>query len=256
MIAALPMYDWPEEAGAVDALWSALAAALRARGLAAPDTLSRAWPLWDLWESPDLVLGQTCGLPYRARLHGRVQLAGTLDYGLPGAPAGHYYSHLVARVDDPRREIGAFDGAVLALNGFDSQSGWVAAADVSARAGLRFRDFHHTGAHRDSARAVAEGRAGLAAIDAVTWRLVERHLPGIARALRIVATSPPTPAPPLICAAGLPADRVTQAAKAALAALDPALKARLGLTGLVRIPASAYLAIATPPIPTQTDPVL
>ena len=29
MIAALPMYDWPEEAGAVDALWSALAAALR-----------------------------------------------------------------------------------------------------------------------------------------------------------------------------------------------------------------------------------
>ncbi|WP_172293996.1 phosphate/phosphite/phosphonate ABC transporter substrate-binding protein [Pseudoruegeria sp. HB172150] len=256
MIAALPMYDWTEEEPAIDALWQLIRNALDNVGLASPERLARGQSLWDIWEAPDLILGQTCGLPYRSRLHGNARLVGTFDYGLPGAPPGHYYSHIVARADDPRRSIADFDGVILALNGFDSQSGWVAAADVADIAGLHFRDFHHTGAHRDSALAVADGRAGLAAIDAVTWRLVERHMPGTSADLRIVTSSTPTPAPPLICGADLPVELIAEAVATATAQLPESLAARLGITGFVRIPAEDYLAVHTPSAPTQTEPVL
>lgn len=255
MIAALPMYDWAQERQAIDALWQALRAALQDHGIPAPEGLSRGEPLWDIWQSPDLVLGQTCGLPYRARLHDRVQLIGVIDYALPGAPPGYYYSHMIARTDDPRREIADFDGAMLALNGFDSQSGWAAAAEVAGRAGLRFRDFHHSGAHVDSARAVANGTAGLAAIDAVTWRLIERHCGAIARRLRVVTSSPPTPGLPLIAARGQNAPTLRRAVQAGLASA-PEICAHLGIAGFVDIPSQSYLAVPTPPVPNQGAPVL
>ena len=40
-VAALGMYDWPEVRSETDALWSRLAAGLRAAGVAAPDDLTR-----------------------------------------------------------------------------------------------------------------------------------------------------------------------------------------------------------------------
>ncbi|MFN3646541.1 MAG: hypothetical protein ACK4S2_08505, partial [Gemmobacter sp.] len=70
MQASLPMYDRPEVQAANDRLWAGIRDRLRAAGLAAPETLVRGrWPLWDHWTAPDLVLSQTCGLPYRSRLH-------------------------------------------------------------------------------------------------------------------------------------------------------------------------------------------
>jgi hypothetical protein len=100
-IASLAMYDWPEITDAHDRFWAAISARLVAAGIEAPLVLTRGPSLWSCWESPDLTLGQTCGLPFRSRLHDQVTLVGTLDYGLPDAPPGYYYSELVARVDSP-----------------------------------------------------------------------------------------------------------------------------------------------------------
>lgn len=256
MIAALPMYDWPEEREAVDALWRAIAEALRARGIAAPQVLTRGRNLWKIWEDGTLLLAQTCGLPYRQRLHGRVALVGVFDHALPETPPGHYHSVMVARADDPRARLAEFDGATLALNGFDSQSGWVAAHEAAGAAGIRFRRFHHSGAHRASAAAVAEGLADIAAIDAVTWRLVERHLPRLAARLRVIARSAPTPALPLITARDRPVELIAGAVAEAVAGLDPALAARLSIAGFLRLPPEAWLAVPTPPLPSQAEPAL
>ena len=67
MIAALPMYDRPELQAANDRYWALIRAGLLARGIAAPEGLRRGDAvLMPQWESPDLVLSQTCGFPIPA----------------------------------------------------------------------------------------------------------------------------------------------------------------------------------------------
>jgi ABC-type phosphate/phosphonate transport system substrate-binding protein len=251
MIASLPMYDRAETAGANDRLWVAIRDRLRAEGIDAPDSLTRgADDLWTHWTAPDLVLSQTCGLPYRARLHGKVCLLGTPDFGVEGAPPGYYRSVFVARADDPRDGLAAFQDARLAYNDAMSQSGWGAPQNHARLLGLSFRPTLCTGAHRASALAVAEGNADLAAIDAVSWRLLARWEPFAAR-LRVLGMTDPTPGLPYIAAAGLDQGRMFAAVAAAIAAMSDDDRDVTGIRGLVAIPAAAYLSVPTPPPPEQ-----
>lgn len=254
MIASLAMYDWPQVRAEHDRLWSLIRAALADEGVAAPESLTRDTSLWEVWESPRLILGQTCGMPYRTRLHGRVDLVGTPDHALPDAAPGHYYSELITRADEPG-EVADFIDRTLAFNGQDSQSGWAAPQNHVARHGLRFTHTRHTGAHRESARAVAEGRADIAAIDAVSWRLIVAHMPELAARLRVIGHTEPTPGLPLITAKGRGTAPLARAVAAAIAALAPPDREALGLAGLAAIPAAAYLAVPTPPPPSQDVPV-
>ncbi|MEY8838254.1 phosphate/phosphite/phosphonate ABC transporter substrate-binding protein, partial [Cribrihabitans sp. XS_ASV171] len=187
MIAWLGMYDRPELRAAQDRYW----AAIRANLPEGPDTLSRDSDPWPVWQSPDLALAQTCGMPYRTRLHGQAQLVGTPDYGLPGCPPGHYCSVIVARGDDHRDLPALLAEGVFAYNEGGSQSGWAAPVTWFAEDGLRPARGLRTGGHALSARAVAEGRADLASIDAMTWTLLREHDPAT-DALREVARTPPT----------------------------------------------------------------
>jgi ABC-type phosphate/phosphonate transport system substrate-binding protein len=255
MIAALPMYDWPQVAAATDRLWQGIRDRLRDAGFAAPERLSRGDSVWDIWESADLVLAQTCGMPYRTRLHGQVNLVATPDYGLPDAPPGHYYSEIVVRADEPG-EVGDFIDRTLAFNGQDSQSGWAAPQNHVANLGLRFTRTLHTGAHRESARAVADGRADIAAIDAVTWRLYAAHFPAEAARLRVIAHTAPTPGLPLITSRSRPPAALAEAVAGAIEALALPDRAALGIRGIVAIPAAAYLSVPTPPPPSQDAPAV
>ncbi|MDJ0628711.1 MAG: PhnD/SsuA/transferrin family substrate-binding protein [Rhodobacter sp.] len=245
MIAGLPMYDRPETAGAHDAYWQAIRDALRDRNIAAPDGLSRGIDPWTLWRRNDLVLAQTCGLPYRARLHGKVTLLGTPDFGVPDCPPGYYRSVIVVRAEDPRIAVSDLSGAKLAYNDPLSQSGWAAVRAL----GLPFSEKIRTGSHRQSARAVAAGRADLAGIDAVTWRSMGVHDPDLAGALRVLARTPPTPGLPYICAPGFDARGIAAAIDEALDGLNASVRDVLGLRGLVRIPPETYLEQPIPDAP-------
>ncbi len=248
MIAALPMYDRPENAAAHDALWAATRDGLRRRGLSAPDALDRAADLWQGWTAPDLVLGQTCGLPFRSRLHDRVTLVATLDYALPDTPPGHYRSLFITRRDEPG-EIADFAVRRFAYNQPDSHSGWAAAQITAAGLGFRFTPALETGGHRASARALSEGRADIAALDWITWRGIARWEPELARSLRVVGASDPAPGLALIAAPDADAGACFDAVAEAVAALSPKDRDTLGLAGVLQIPAAAYLAIPTPPGP-------
>ena len=251
MIASLPMYDRAETAGANDRLWARIRDGMRAAGLAAPDALTRgAEDLWPQWTSDRLALSQTCGYPYRARLHGHVTLIGTPDFGLQGCPPGHYHSVFVARADDPRADLAAFDRTPLAYNDPMSQSGWAAPQTHAAGLGLHLAPGLCTGGHRLSALAVAEGRADLAAIDAVTWSMLQRWERGT-DGLRVVATTAPTPGLPYIAAAGADAGQMRAILAGAIAAMSAADRAATGLRGVIAIPAEAYLAVPTPPAPEE-----
>jgi ABC-type phosphate/phosphonate transport system substrate-binding protein len=248
MIASLGMYDRAETAAANDALWALIRDEMRARGLSAPEVLLRGESAyWQAWQSPDLALSQTCGFPYRSKLHGHVTLIGTPDYGLPGCPAGYYNSVFVAQAGDSRC-LPEFQQARFAYNEGLSQSGWAAPQNHAATMGFQFQPSLASGGHRLSALAVAEGRADIASLDAMTWELLQAYEPW-AKDLREVARTAPTPGLPFIAAKTRDAEASFAAIAAAIAALSPADRACLHLKGLVRIEAARYLAIPTPAAP-------
>lgn len=245
MIAGLPMYARPETADAHDRYWSLIRTALADHGIAAPRQLTRETDPWVLWLRPDLVMAQTCGLPYRARLHGRVSLVGTPDFGLPDTAPGYYFSEIIVRECDPRDTVAAFQDATLAYNDAQSQSGWAAVCAT----GARFAASLLTGAHRESVRAVAGGRADIAAIDAVCWRDLQRYESDLTDRLRSIGRTAPTPGLPYIAAKDADATCTAHAVAAAVAQLCPADRDTLRITALAAIPAADYLALPLPPGP-------
>lgn len=250
MIAALPMYDRPELRAETDRYWTLIREELAARGINAPEVLRRGDAvLMPHWEDAGLILSQTCGFPYRARLHGRVELVGTPDFGNEGCAPGFYRSVLIAKADDPRGDFAAFDGARIAYNDGLSQSGWAAPINHAAARGIRLLPGVETGSHRASFMAVAEGRADLAAIDALTWSLISEFedVSGV----KVVGATEPTPALPYITAKGRDAGAIFAAVAAAIDRLSPQDRARLRLRGIVAIPAAAYLSVPIPPAPDQ-----
>jgi ABC-type phosphate/phosphonate transport system substrate-binding protein len=236
------MYDRPETAAAHDALWSLVR---KAHGGDLPISLTRGMVPAETWAHPALVLGQICGLPLRREFRDRVLYVGSGIYDID-APPGHYVSLLVARADDPRTALADFDGARLAVNGTDSQSGWASPLTAAAAAGITFGARLETGVHALSARAVREGRADIAAIDAISWRAILRHDPAAA-GLRSVGTTAPVPGLAFVTAPGGDPDRMFGALTEAIAALPDTHRNTLGLRGIVRLPLESYHAVPTPP---------
>lgn len=238
MIAALPMYDRPENAAAHDALWALIRDGLRARGIDAPDALDRATSYDAGWGRDDLVLGQICNLPYRARFRDRVTAIGAADHDLPDCPPGHYHSIWILRADDPAADPLTRAGR-FAYNDGLSHSGWGAPWAAAAARDVRLTPHLRTGGHAESLRAVAEGRADLAAIDAITWRNLARWSPH-AGAVRVAGRTGTAPGMTFIAAGHVdPAPRLAAIAEA-IAALPQPERDILGLRGIVALPQSAY----------------
>lgn len=249
MIASLPMYDLPDCRAANDRYWGLIRDGLRRAGVAAPDALTRGMPdFMAHWRRADLVLSQTCGYPFRAVLQGKVTLIGTPDFGLDGCPPGYYQSVFVARSDDARDGVLAFSDARFGYNEAMSQSGWAAPQTHAAGMGFRFNASVKTGGHALSAAAVLQGRADIAAIDAMTWALLQRNDAAMA-GLRVVGRTEPTPCLPYITALGAEHRLVFDAVAAAIAGLDAKDRDTLGIKRILYVPAVAYLAVPTPAPP-------
>jgi ABC-type phosphate/phosphonate transport system substrate-binding protein len=247
-IASLPMYLRSENRAVTDAFWAATRDALRDRGIEAPEALDHDASLHAAWSSPGLVLSQICNLPYRLGFDRHVTLVAAPDHRLPDTPPGHYHSALVIRADDPRETLAEFDGATIAINGADSQSGWGAPAAAAALAGIAFGAARPTGAHVESARAVAERRADIAGIDAVTWEMIRRW-DGFAKDLRVLARTPPTPALAYVTAAGTDPEPLRAALTEALATLPADARTSLGVHAILPPDPPAYARLPVPELP-------
>lgn len=248
MIASLPMYDRPETAAANDRFWAGVRDRLRDAGIAAPDALTREGDLWDQWEAPDLLLSQTCGLPYRSRLKGTVTIVGSPDYGLESCPPGYYASYVVVRAEDMAFAPGDWPGKRLVYNEGRSQSGWAAALNHAARLGTSFGPSFASGGHRLSALALAEGRADISVIDAQTWRMIQRW-DTWAAGLKVIGLTDPTPATPFITSArNTPetAAAVALALRDTVAEMSAEDRDTLSLRGIATVDEAAYLAVPTP----------
>ena len=246
-VAFLPMYAVRGAQAHADALWNCLRDAIRNRGIDAPERLAHFAPRLEGWLHPDLILGQTCGLPFITKLCSAVELVGTPDYGVEGCPPGFYHSTLVASAADPRMQLSEFSGCTLAINGKDSQSGYGAIMFASApyaQGGRFFQRAIHAGSHEASMRLVARGLADIAAIDSVTWRMSRRFDPQTS-GLKAIGTTEPAPGLPFIAAAGKPAAKLLDAVKTGITALPEASRQAFGLRDVLPFQKRDYEVIMT-----------
>ena len=240
MIASLPMYWRAETASAWQGFWSDVQRMARDNGLGLPDLTPPSeigMSLSEHWLRSDLALSMTCSLPLRTVLRGKVTYVGTFCFdNITGLGPGLYNSTIIARTSaKPHR---------LALNSYDSQSGWAAVAD-------QHRHLEHivTGSHAASLEAVATGAADVAYLDSVTWRLLERVDPNAAH-VTVRGVTAPTPGLPLIAAEGASAERLRPALAQAAQALAPDQRETLGgLSDFVLHDAQDYLTLPLPPGP-------
>ncbi|MDB4602261.1 hypothetical protein OAH70_07240, partial [Flavobacteriaceae bacterium] len=90
MISSLRMYEFPEMQGALNNYWNLIHNELSDCGIQSPVSLDMTLNEQQAWLSPNLVLAQTCGMPYRKFLHKKVTLIGTPDFNLNDCPEGYY----------------------------------------------------------------------------------------------------------------------------------------------------------------------
>ncbi|MFN3952833.1 MAG: phosphate/phosphite/phosphonate ABC transporter substrate-binding protein [Pararhodobacter sp.] len=208
--ASLPMYDWPEQRHTTDALWARIREGLA--GLL-PATLCRPVDHAALnrhWRDPALRLSQCCWGPLSLGLEAHLRVLAQPDYSdVPGGQGPFYRSALIAREGQAVAPPGGHAAAlpadilsrrVLAVNGRDSMSGWLAlAADLGGDPAHLAAGVVETGGHRASVRAVAEGRADLAAIDCRSWAMALAHEPA-AEGLVVIGWTAARPGLPYVTA--------------------------------------------------------
>ncbi len=236
LFASLPMYDLPEIKASTDVYWQRLAESFADHGIgdnALPQQLTRESDPHLDWLRPETIFSQTCGLPYVRDLRGQVTLLGSPAYDIDCAP-GSYFSVVIVREDEHREDIADYASKRFAFNDRRSQSGFAAFFSLLNEqniAGLP-SEMVDSGAHLQSIEMVAEGKADIAAIDAVTYALAIRHRDAADR-VKVIANTEVTPSLPYISSLAF-ADRKAEIVNAiiqAMAALPETVRNDLLITG-------------------------
>ncbi len=228
--ASLPMYVLPEMEASLKAWWHGLAGHFRDAGLTAvPDTAQIPADLLAHWLSGGLLFSQTCGFPLTHLLKGRVTLLATPSYAAPGCEDAWYRSMVIVPDSLDAGNISDLAGLNVAVNGWDSQSGFIAfraLVGTVAEPGMPFfaRTIISDG-HLRSIEAVQSGDAQCAAIDGVTLALVQKHRPDALKGVRTLCTTVAAPGLPYISRGNASEDDLARLREGLFAALaDPALQ--------------------------------
>jgi ABC-type phosphate/phosphonate transport system substrate-binding protein len=241
------MYDWPEVVSETNELWGAISAALVERGFNAPAAISRSIGREEAWASDDLLVGQTCGLPFVQGVRDSAMVLGTFVYDVEQCAPGDYCSVIVAKPGGPT-SIEEARGSIAAFNGRDSQSGhaaFVTTLAAAADGGSYFSDVVESGTHRRSMQLVAEGAADVAAVDVVSWLLANDVEPAASQ-LRVIASTACTPGLPLITNRRNADSRgdINNAISAAVDGVGSSVREALHISGFLPRTDSEYSVIA------------
>ncbi len=245
--ASLPMYVVPALANATQDFWTAV----RLAGLAAmPDVPAQLdlarWSVPDAI-GPEVVFTQICGFPLFRRLRGQGAMLATPCYDLEGCAGATHRAAFLVRAEDAVPDLAGLRGRVFGCNSIHSNTGMNLPRLSLARIAGGVPFFSRvvwTGSHLASLRLLAAGEIDLCSVDCVTWGLAVRHLPGLARAARVLAWTEPSPCLPFVTSAATPGAEVA-ALRSALHDVfaDPALKpvrSALHLAGLAQLGEADY----------------
>jgi len=221
---------------AVADAWRALLAWVAAHAHAELDYVDHAapLPLDALWRRADLGCTFMCGYPW-ATWPDATSRPAMLGAIVPSpsryADRPVYCTDVVVCAEADIDDADALGGRRFAFTTPSSQSGYQApraffAAAALARGGALFAaTVGPLMTPRAVVDAVLRGDADAGPLDGYWHDLLRRHEPATAARLRTVASTPWTPLPPLVCAAGTPADVQARLAAALVdAGSAPALR--------------------------------
>ena len=175
------------------------------------DVIDHAFParLSELWERPDLGCAFMCGWPFA--LENRARDPGAPPRKIVAAPVPDeawstgravYRSSLVVAAGSSFERIEDTFGHRFAFNDLRSHSGVNLPQAFLGRYASRSPLFSGwvgpLTTPRRCLEAVVAGDAEVAAIDSYALRLLQRHDPAFANGVRVVASTPASPIPPLV----------------------------------------------------------
>jgi ABC-type phosphate/phosphonate transport system substrate-binding protein len=161
--------------------------------------------LSDLWAREDLGVVQMCGLPASLRQPSPTVLAAPQP-SLPRYKGqAIYMSDIAVKADSPHRRLEDTFGGVAGYTLKDSQSGYFAFRTLL----LKYPKFHYKRIvggllnPRGIIKALAAGTIDVGPLDGYVFDLLRAGEPEFASQVRIVASTDPTPMPPLVATAPL-----------------------------------------------------
>jgi ABC-type phosphate/phosphonate transport system substrate-binding protein len=173
-------------------------------------------PLEELWSRGDLGAVLMCGYPIALKLAPVIPIAAPIPRVEWAAHRAVYRSDLIVREDAPYRTL---------EDTFGGRAGWTVAHSQSGFNAFR----HHLLRFRTPARralyaemvenlvtaravldSVREGRIDIGPLDAYWHLLIARHAPHLTAGIRVLDSTPLTPIPPFVAAAGAPPDMVAR----------------------------------------------
>jgi ABC-type phosphate/phosphonate transport system substrate-binding protein len=205
MIASARMYSVTLTVGT---LWRRLLEGIAERAGQPVDVLD--WPvpqpIAELWDKPDKAAVFMCGLPFSLASPQPELVAAPV----PALPRSHgraiYWSELIVCADSAFHQLSDTFGHRIAFTTPDSQSGYAAPLHLLMQSAQGRPLYQEIIAPRitpyGALAAVTEGLAEVAPIDSWAFELMRRHNPDLTARVRIVASTEPTPIPPLVASLG------------------------------------------------------
>jgi ABC-type phosphate/phosphonate transport system substrate-binding protein len=216
-----------------------VAAELRNRGVAdVPAGLDRRANYEAQWQERGLLLGQACGYDVYCANDHQLQIVGIPRYRMDGCEGARYRSFVIVREDSSFESLEQLRGARCVINSPRSHSGMnVLQALIAPLStdGRFFSEVHVSGAHERSLEKIAAHTADVAAIDCITYGLLQRHRPHALVATRIIHRTGSLAAPPYITGAASPPALLPvlrDAIAGAIGHLDSTDREDLGLLGV------------------------
>jgi ABC-type phosphate/phosphonate transport system substrate-binding protein len=235
---------------AVNLFWAALRPYFVTAGIKdVPALLDRDRP-YGVDPTAECLFTQTCSYTLFTTAKNQFQVLGSPAYAAKGCTGALHCSFIVARDTSYIDRLEDLRDKTFAVNELNSNSGMNLPRYVFSRGhknGQFFSQVVVSGSHAHSADMVSTGRADGAAIDCITFALLQKYRPAAVARLRIIAETPDTRTPPFVTSRRTNAKEVA-ALKGALHAFfsdSATLKVREGLllAGIEFVDESAYASV-------------
>jgi ABC-type phosphate/phosphonate transport system substrate-binding protein len=162
--------------------------------------------LSDLWARSDLGIVQMCGLPASLRAPPPTILAAPVPSLARYEGKAVYMSDIAVKADSPFRKLEDTFGGVAGYTLKDSQSGYFAWRTLLLTRYPQAKYRKIVGGllnPRGVIKALVEGRIDVGPLDGYVFDLIRAGDPAFASQVRVIASTDPTPMPPLVATASL-----------------------------------------------------
>lgn len=205
---------------------------------------------FELLRQPQMQLGHTCGYPLMKYLQTDCFPVCVPLFLVEGCHGKFYASHFIVPADSGINSLADCRNHIVAMNGADSNSGMNvlrhAISQLETHAPF-FSSVLVSGSHLNSVKAVANGEADLAAIDGVSFALINDEWPELTRRVKTIGFSEATCGLPLVMPYSehkiIRSRDITRVLNQALSALSTQHKNTLHLAGFESVGFEDYQSI-------------